>query len=104
MKPSEQHKLDLIQTGVRPRTAAKQVAQVGDTITISKGREVIQPFSFNVFEVGPIALTVQLQAGETFEQAYIRASATLEELYEAEFQIRFQSFKEHVMQARGGKG
>lgn len=99
LKPSEELKLDLIQGGPRAGTKAL-IAREGDTITLTKGREVLQPFSYNVFEVGPIALTVHIREGESFADAYVRASVALEELFEAEFEIRLKSFRDHVTQAR----
>lgn len=61
-------------------------------VTVTAGREVYAPVAFHSFEVGPLSVTTDLQSGETFEQAYGRANAFLEDAFTRQFESKMEAF------------
>ena len=79
--------------------AAQPVAS-GMLFTLTMGKTTLFPVKFEGFEVGPISATVTVKEGETYGDVWQRARAALEQLYEAEFDLRLREFQEHAVKAR----
>lgn len=68
----------------------------GETLTVTIGQETFKPLDYHSFSVGPIVVGITIQPGETAEQAYSRARIAAETLFEAEFELKVKSFKDHL--------
>lgn len=87
-------------------------ANAGDPLNVDPGTELLVtigvqtffPIQFNGFAVGPFSLTVRIRDGESIAKAYARARAQLEELFETEYQIQSNSFRDRVRDARSKTG
>lgn len=103
LKPSEAAKTDIIasqRASQRVTRAADMTAEEGDLVTVSKGKENFSPVAYNTFEVGPLSIEGRVRGGESYDQAYARLSLVLETLFEAEFDIKLQSYREHIVRSR----
>lgn len=78
----------------------QQAVSAGDTMTVTMGRTTLSPEKYNTFDIGPLSMTVSVRQDETAAQAYTRARAALEHLYEAEVELRTAEFKEHLQRVR----
>ena len=48
------------------------IENAGDRITITYGKEIYSPVSYNTYEVGPFSIETTVRQGETYEQAFER--------------------------------
>lgn len=88
---------------VNPRVSDGAVGPLvdeGDLLTVTFGKETINPIKFNTFEVGPFSLSVCVRKGESSADAHSRARLALAQIFEAELTLKLQEFAEHVMKAR----
>lgn len=76
------------------------IVDAGDSIEVTIGRSIIYPVKFNGLEVGPLTMSVRVRQGETPGQAWSRARSVLEELYQAELDLRLKEFVDNLDEAR----
>jgi hypothetical protein len=85
---------------VRGDAGSATAASAGDELTVTIGKSSLFPVRYNGLEVGPLSMSVRLRQGETPAEAYGRARAVLEELYQAELDLRLKEFVDHLDEAR----
>lgn len=71
----------------------------GTPVTVAYGKEHIQPFRFQGFDVGPFEMTVTVREGETPLQAKRRAMAHLVEMAEEEYREKLPRFQARVRES-----
>lgn len=84
----------------------KQAADVGVSggravLTVTLGAQKFAPVQYHSFDVGPYVAQVELEAGETFEQARERTMSKLRAMADADFAEQLQSFLQRVKLAAG---
>lgn len=72
---------------------------VGSTITVTWGKEHVQPCRFQGMDIGPFAMTTVVQDGETPLDAKRRAMRHLNEMAKDEFEQKLPAFLERVRKA-----
>lgn len=63
-----------------------------ESVTVAWGEELLSPVQYNTLKVGPFSATVQVMAGETREQALVRAYASLQAFAEKERERKIASY------------
>lgn len=81
------------------RANADQTDYEGTQLTVAYGREHIQPFRFQGFDVGPFEMTVTVQAGETPLQAKRRAMVHLVAMAEEEYREKLPRFQQRIRES-----
>lgn len=72
----------------------------GDTFTVTTGQETYYPVKYNGYTVGPVSHTTSVRAGESAEDAWMRASLVCELLFEAEFQVKTELYFKRLREVR----
>ena len=78
---------------------ADDVDYTGDQLTVTWGREHIQPIQFNGCDVGPFSMTVMIGNNESPAQAAARAMRWLDCIAAEEMRRKIPEFLSHVREA-----
>jgi hypothetical protein len=68
-------------------------------LTVTWGREHVQPVQFCGLDLGPFSMTVRVRAGETTQAAASRAFSALDVIAEAEYRRKLPQFLARVREA-----
>lgn len=67
--------------------------RVGDSFTLTSGAETYALEGGSVM-IGPISATITIRPDEKPDEAYVRSRVLIEALYQAEFEIKINAFKQ----------
>lgn len=91
--------------GEQPPDPLDDLGEDVEELTVTWGRQHVQPVQYQGMDVGPFSLTLRLREGETLQQAYNRGMARLEEMARRDYEHRLPKFidriRDAVSQARG---
>ncbi len=71
-------------------------------LLVTWGREHVQPVQFQGMDIGPFAMTVRVQSGESPAEVYRRTMVVLDQLAEANYQQKLPRFLERVKDSSSG--
>jgi hypothetical protein len=90
-------------TAPEPGDAPPATTPVVTTVTVTWAREAISPVQYQVCEIGPYSMTVDVASGQSVLDAMTAAYAKLSEFAEGVRKSKLRSFREELQAQAVGK-